>query len=222
LAKDEYTFTFLKGITQTAGAASGKARPQAGDAALKGLLKNLEKILKDSSKESSDKFTKSLERILIKFARAQRPTKAGAAAAGISSADARRIAKEVASEFVNQQIKQLIKAFPSQTTTVKSSDVKLIQSIEKSADRQAKTIIAGLNSILSKKGIQLEDTKNLERAIAGAMKSAIPKETGTGIKEIGKTVALLKSGIGDINKIAKQIKVMRQTGAGIDVKEIKV
>ena len=220
LAKDEYTFTFLKGTAQTAGAAAGKARPQAGDAALKGLLKGLEKIFKDNSKESSDKFAKSLESILTKFARVQTRVKGTAASAGLSSADARRIAKEVASEFVNQQIKQLAKAFPSQTTT-KPSDVKLIQSIEKSADRQAKTIIAGLNSILSKKGVQLEDTKNLERAISGAMKSAIPRETGTGIKEIGRTVALLKSGIGDINKIVKQMGAMRQTGGGIDVKEIK-
>ena len=220
MAKDEYTFTFLKGTTQTAGTAAGKARPQAGDAALKSLFKSLERIFKDTSKGSDERLAKSLEKILTKFARVQTQVKGTAASAGLSSADARRIAKEVSSEVINQQIKQLVKAFPSQTTT-KSSDVKVIQAIEKSADRQAKTLIAGLNSILSRKGIQLEDTKNLERAISGAIKSAIPKEAATGIKEIGRTVALLKSGIGDINKIVKQISTMRQSGGGIDVKEIK-
>jgi len=220
LAKDEYTFTFLKGSTRFPGADAGPTRTQAGDAALKGLTRNLEKILKDSSKESAEKIAKSLESILIKFARVPAQVKGIAASTGINAADAKRIAKEVASEIANQQIKQLAKAFPSQTTTA-PSDVKIIQSIEKSADRQAKTIIAGLNSILSRQGVQLESTKDLERAVSGAIKSAIPKDTGVGIKEAGKALTLIKSSLGDINKIANNISSMRKSGGGIDVKEIK-
>jgi hypothetical protein len=220
LAKDEYTFTFLKGTTKTAGADPGKARPQAGDAALKNFFRNLEKVLRQGSKEGSTNLEKSIEKILVKFAKVQTQVKGVAASAGLSGADARRIAKEVASEVMNQQVKQIAKAFPSQTTTIQSDD-KLIKSIERSADRQSKVIVAGLNSILSRKGIQLESTKDVERAIAGAVKSAIPKETSVAIKELGKTAAVLKSGFGDINKIAKQIMSMRQSGGGIDIKEIK-
>ena len=220
LAKDEYTFTFLKGSAGTSGSAAGPARPQAGDTALKGLVRNLEKILKDSSKETSDKLAKSIESILVKFAKVPTQVKGVAASAGLSRVDARRIAKEVASEIANQQIKQLVKAFPSQGPTT-ASDSKIIQSIEKSADRQAKTIVAGLNSILSRQGVQLENTKDLERAVAGAVKSAIPKETSVSIKEIGRLTTTIMSGMKDINKIAQQMMSMRKSGGGIDVKEIK-
>ena len=220
LAKDEYTFTFLKGSTKSPGGGTTKTKAQAGDASLKNLLRSLEKIFRRGAIDSSDKLSKSLEAILLKFAKAQTQVKGVAASAGLSGPEARRIAKEIASEIVNQQIKQLTKAYPSKTTTTQSND-KLIKSIERSSDRQAKTIVAGLNSILSSKGIQLEDTVALERAISGAVQSAIPKDTGVGIKEIGKIVVLLKSGIGDINKIVKNISSMRKSEGGIDVKEIK-
>jgi len=221
LAKDEYTFTFLKGSTQSTGGGAAKTKSQAGDSSMKDLRRTLEKIFRESSKDNSNTLAKSLEKIIIKFAKIQTQVKGTAASAGLSGADARRIAKEVASEIVNQQIRQLAKSFPSKTTTTKQSDDKLIKSIERSADRQAKTIIGGLNSILSRHGVQLENIKDLERAISGAVKNAIPKDTSMGIKEIGRAVTSLKSGFNEINKLSRQIMSMRKSGGGIDVKEIK-
>ena len=222
LAKDEYTFTFLKGSAGTSGGATAPSRGQAGDTAYKGVLRTLEKILRDNSKESSAKFEKSLERILLKFSKVQSPSKGTPASAGLGAADAKRIAKEVASEVINQQIKQIVKTSSSKSTATSGlSESKIIQSIEKSADRQAKMLISGLNSLLSKRGVQLEDTKNLERAVSGAIKSAIPKDAGMGIKEIGKLASILKTGLGDINKTVKQMGELRKGGIGLnEIKEI--
>ncbi len=215
---EDYNFNFFQGTKSAGGAGAGGRKP-AGDVDYRRLLKSLEKILKDSSKTTSDKLSKSFEEILTKFIRARVQPKGTSVSGGISKAELAAIAKEVALAAGTQQINQFIKAFKSKTTTPPSSD-KNLQSIEKSIDRQAKTIVAAMNSLLSRKGIQLEDTKGLEQAITGAMRRAIPKETGTGIKEIGRLVVSLKSGINKIDKLVTAIAAMRKSGGGIDVREI--
>ena len=214
---EEYNFNFFQGTKGAAGGAG--TRKPAGNVDYQRLLKSLEKILKDSSKTTSDKLSKSFEEIITKFARTQTRSKGTSAFGGVSKAELAAIAKEVASAASVQQINQLLKAFQSKTTTTPSSD-KNLRSVEKSIDRQSKAIVAAMNSLLSRKGMQLEE-KGLEQAIAGAMRRALPKETGTGIKEIGKLITALKSGINKIDKLATAIGAMRKSGGGIDVKEIK-
>ena len=216
---ENYNFNFFQGTKQSAGGAGAGGRKPAGDVDYQRLLKSLEKILKGSSKTTSDKLSKSFEEILTKFIKTRIQPKGTSAPGGISKAEIAAIAKEVALAAGQRQIKQLVKAFQSKTATAPSTD-KNLKSVEKSIDRQSKTIVSAMNSLLSRKGIQLEDTKGLEQAITGAMRRAIPKETGTGIREIGRLATSLKSGINKIDKLTTAVSAMRKSGGGIDVREI--
>ncbi len=217
-------FTINHKITSDLGKAKGADKTNQ-TAIMQGVSKALEKALKNLSDTLSKKIANSLSTTLTAYLR-----RVGTGQSKIDiKAEARNISKQVSKDISNSIINALSKKYVGGRGATPTDPTRAMNTIMRNLDRHIESALGKINTTLQTKTkgqVQLDPaaTKELSRtlstSIGSVISKAIPKETGTTIRELSLVARTLTSAIREIRELSKSIQGMKKSGGGLDLTEI--